>query len=62
MIINIIGHGFQWFRGEEQNPEPFQVGVNTFIKLYVNAGILYGAKNTPTIIAVERDKKKERTA
>lgn len=58
MIINIIGHGFQWFRGEEQNPEPFQVGVNTFIKLYVNAGILYGAKNTPTIIAVERDKKK----
>ena len=55
MIINIIGHGFQWFRGNELNPEPFQIGVNTVIRLYVNAGVLYGAENTPPIIADERD-------
>lgn len=55
MIINVIGHGFQWFREDEQNPAPFQVGVNTSIRLYVNANVLFGAENTPQIIADERD-------
>lgn len=55
MIINIIGHGFQWFRGNEPNPEPFQVGANTVIRLYVEAGFLYGAENTPRIIVDERN-------
>lgn len=55
MIINIIGHGFQWFRGNEPNPEPFQVGANTVIRLYEDANILYGAENTPRIIADERN-------
>ena len=55
MIINVIGHGFQWFREDEQNPAPFQVGVNTSIRLYVNADVLFGAENIPQIIADERD-------
>lgn len=55
IIVNFIGHGFQWVREHEPNPAPFPIGVNTVIRLYVNAGILYGAENTPQIIAAERE-------
>lgn len=55
MIINFIGHGFQWFQNANPNPAPFQVENNTAIRLYINAGALYGAQNTPRIITNERE-------
>lgn len=55
MIINILGHGFQWMNGYNQNPAPFNVNANTSIRLYIHINGLYGAENTPIIIHDERE-------
>lgn len=58
VIVNFIGHGFQWWQGNNPNPAPFVVPENCEIRFYIQqAGDggngLYDANDTVPIIREE---------